>query len=232
MKTLEIIGYKRANLGKSDAKSLRAEGNVPCVVYGGDKQIHFYAPAIQFRELIYTPEVYFVNLNIEGEELRCVIQDVQFHPVSENILHADFLLLFDGKSVKMDIPVKLVGTSPGVVEGGVLIHKRRSLRVEALPKDMPDEIEVDIAGLDFHKSIKVESVTAEGFSIIDPVQASIAVVEIPRALKIEEELEEELEEGMEGEEGEEGEGAERTEAGKATDKPAAEGSDSKEESKE
>ena len=125
MRKLEIIGYKRANLGKSESKSLRAEGNVPCVIYGGEKQIHFFAPAIQFRELVYTPNVYFVTLNIEGEEIQCILQDIQFHPVSEIILHADFLQLFDEKSVKMDIPVNLVGTSPGVIDGGVLVHKRR-----------------------------------------------------------------------------------------------------------
>lgn len=208
MQTLEIIGYKRANLGKSDAKSLRAEGNVPCVIYGGEEQIHFYAPAIQFRELVYSPDVYFVNLNIEGDEYRCILQDIQFHPVSEIILHADFLQLFAGKSVSMDIPVTLTGSSPGVLNGGVLVRKRRTIRVEALPKNMPSEIEVDISGLDFHKAIKVEEIEEKDFTVLDPGQASIAVVEIPRALKTaaeeEEELEGELEEGAEGEEGEEG----------------------------
>jgi len=220
MKTLEIIGYKRANLGKSDAKSLRAEGNVPCVIYGGEDQIHFYAPVIQFRDLIYTPNVYFINLNIEGQEIRCVLQDIQFHPVSEIILHVDFLQLFDGKPVSMDIPVSLVGKSPGVINGGVLVSKRRTLRIESLPKDMPSEIEVDISELDFHKSIKVESVEEKEFSILDPDQASIAVVEIPRALKMAEEEQlaaEELEAALEAEEGAEGEeGTEGTE-GKQTE---------------
>jgi len=209
MNTLEIIGYKRANLGKSDSKSLRAVGNVPCVIYGGDSQIHFYVPAIQFKKLVYSPDVYFVNLNIEGEEFRCILQDIQFHPVSEIILHVDFLQLFTGKLVSMDIPVNLVGQSPGVVGGGVLVRKRRTLRIEALPIDMPSEIEVDISGLDFHKAVKVEEVEEKDFSIIDPGQASIAVVEIPRALKIEDEVDEELEgEEGEGTEGEEGEGKE------------------------
>ena len=89
MKTIEVIGYNRANLGKSDAKRLRAEGNVPCVLYGGDEQIHFYAPMIQFRELVYTRDAHFVHLNIEGAEFRAIMQEVQFHPVSEIILHAD-----------------------------------------------------------------------------------------------------------------------------------------------
>jgi large subunit ribosomal protein L25 len=208
MKTLEIIGYKRANLGKSESKRLRNQGMAPCVLYGGKEQIHFSVPMILFRDLIYTPEVSFVNLNIEGEEYRCILQDAQFHPVSEIILHADFLQLFDGKPVRMDIPVKLVGQSPGVVEGGILIHKRRTLSVKALPKDMPEFINVDISTLDFHKAVKVGQVEEENFEILDPDQASIAVVEVPRALRAalseEEEAELEAAEGEEGAEGAEG----------------------------
>ena len=107
MKTLEIIGYKRANLGKAESSRLRAEGNVPCVLYGGKVQIHFYAPMILFRSLVYTDEAHFVHLNIEGLEFQAILQDIQFHPVSEVILHADFLELLEGKPVKMDIQVKL-----------------------------------------------------------------------------------------------------------------------------
>ncbi len=183
MKTIEIIGYKRANLGKAESKKLRAEANVPCVLYGGDEQVHFYAPMILFRELIYTRDAHFVHLNIEGEEYRAILQDVQYHPVSEIILHADFLQLFEGKKVKMDIPVKLVGQSPAVMEGGVLIHKRRSLSVLALPKNMPSHIDVDISNLQFHHSIKVQDVENENYEILDTKIASIAVVEVPRALK-------------------------------------------------
>jgi len=215
MQTLEIIGYKRANLGKSESKRLRAEGFVPCVVYGGDHQVHFYAPMIQFRPLVYTGEAHFVHLNIEGEEFRAILQDIQFHPVSEIILHADFLQLFTGKMVKMDIPVKLVGVSPGVVAGGTLVHKRRTLSVSALPKDMPEHIDVDIAALDFHKAIKVETVSLPDIEIHDSAIASIAVVEIPRALIVAED-EEGDEEGVEGEEGAEGE-AEGSEGTKAAE---------------
>ncbi len=183
MKTLEIIGYKRANLGKSESKKLRNEGNVPCVLYGGDKQVHFYVPMIQFRNIVYSPDVYFVNMDIEGTEYKCILQDVQFHPVSEIILHADFLQLFDDKPVKMDIPVSLTGTSPGVVNGGTLVHKRRTITIKALPGNMPEMIEVDISSLDFHKSVKVAEVMEKDFEIQDPDQASIAVVEVPRALR-------------------------------------------------
>lgn len=183
MKTLEIIGYKRANLGKSESKKLRNEGNVPCVLYGGNKQVHFYVPMIQFREIVYSPDVYFVNMDIEGTEYKCILQDVQFHPVSEIILHADFLQLFDDKPMKMNIPVSLAGKSPGVINGGTLVHKRRTLNIKALPNNMPDLIEVDISSLDFHKSVKVGEVEEKDFEIQDPDQASIAVVEVPRALR-------------------------------------------------
>ncbi|MCF6359906.1 MAG: 50S ribosomal protein L25/general stress protein Ctc [Cyclobacteriaceae bacterium] len=202
MKTIEIIGYKRANLGKSEAKKLRSEANVPCVLYGGDKQVHFHAPMILFRELIYTQDAHFVSLNIEGEEYQAIIQDVQFHPVSEIILHADFLQLFPGKKIKMDVPVKLIGKSPAVMEGGVLIHKRRKLTVLSLPKNMPSHIDCDISELVFHHSVKVKDVTPGDYEILDTKIASIAVVEIPRALKAAEDEEAEGEEGAtEGEEG-------------------------------
>ena len=212
MKTIEIIGYRRANLGKSDAKRLRAEGNVPCVLYGGEEQIHFYTPMILFRELVYTRDAHFANINIEGTEHKAILQDIQFHPVSEIIVHADFLMLFEGKPIRMDIPVKLIGVSPSVIEGGLLVHKRRTLSLLALPKNMPSHIDVDISELVFHHSVKVQDVEEKDFEILDTKIASIAVVEVPRALIVAED--EEDEEGLEGEEGEEGlegeEGAEGT----------------------
>lgn len=213
MNSIEIIGYKRANLGKQDSKRLREDGNVPCVLYGGDEQIHFHAPMILFRDLVYTRDAHFVSLNIEGQEFRAILQDIQFHPVSEIIVHADFLQLFEGKPVRMDVPVKLVGQSPSVIEGGILVHKRRSLSVMALPKNMPAHIDVDISGLIFHHSVKVQDVEAVDFEILDTPIASIAVVEVPRALKTAEEEEADALEGEELEGGEEG--AEAPEGGDA-----------------
>jgi len=206
MKTVEVIGFKRANLGKKEAKDLRAEGNVPCVLYGGDEQIHFYSPAYLFRDLVYTQEAHFVHLNIEGDEYEAILQDTQFHPVSDMIIHADFLQLFDHKKVKMDIPVHFVGTSPGATKGGALVKKRRTLKILSLPKQMPEYIEVDMSNLDFGKAIKVEEVKEDGFEILDTKIASIAVVEIPRALRGKSEEEEEMEaaEAALAEEGEEG----------------------------
>lgn len=187
MKTIEIIGYRRANLGKSDAQKTRQEGNVPCVLYGAGEQIHFYSPVILFRDLIYTNEAHFVHLNIEGEEFQAILQEAQFHPISEIILHVDFLRINEDRKIKMEIPVRLVGQSPGVAKGGALVRKRATLKVFAFPKDMPDHVDVDCSALDFHHSVKVSDVTAENLEFLDPKQASIAVVEVPRAAKLAEE---------------------------------------------
>lgn len=184
MKTVEIIGYKRANLGKADAQKLRDEGLVPCVLYGGNEQIHFYSPMILFRELVYTNEAHFVHVNIEGQECQAILQEVQFHPVSEIILHADFLRISEDRKIKMSIPTRLVGQAPGVAKGGALIRKRATLKVYGFPKDMPDHLDVSVAELDFHHAIKVGDMKVAGLEFLDPKQATIAAVEVPRAAKL------------------------------------------------
>jgi len=213
MKTLEIIGYKRANLGKSESKKLRDQGNVPCVVYGGKEQMHFYAPMILFRPLVYSPDIYFVELNIEGKITKCILQDIQFHPVSEMILHADFLELYDEKEIKMHVPVRFYGDAPGIRAGGRLMINSRNLLVRAMPKDMPESIDLDISEIELGQTIKVKEVKVNNFEILNSPQVSIASVSIPRAAKLEDELEEEeLEEGEEV--AAEGEGAPKEEGGK------------------
>ena len=187
MKTVEIIGYRRANLGKTGSQKLRDEGLVPCVLYGGDEQIHFYSPMILFRDVVYTNEAHFVHLNIEGEESQAILQEVQFHPVSEVILHADFLKISEDRKVKMSIPIRLVGEAPGVAKGGALVRKRAALKVYGFPKDMPDHIDVDVSTLDFHHAIKVGDMKMDRLDFMDPKHASIAVVEVPRAAKLLEE---------------------------------------------
>lgn len=203
MKTLEIIGYKRANLGKTESKILREQGNVPCVIYGGEEQLHFYTPMILFRSLVYTPENYFVNLNVEGKVYKCILQDIQFHPVSEIIVHADFLELNENKKIKMNVPVKFYGDSPGIRQGGKLMVNNRSLLVKALPKDMPESIQLDISGISLGQTVKVKDVRVENFEIMNSPQVTIASVSIPRAAKTGDLEEEGLEEGekAEGEEG-------------------------------
>lgn len=184
MKTIEIIGYRRANLGKSESKRIRENGDVPCVLYGGDTQIHFRSPMILFRDLVYTNQAHFVHLNIEGEECKAILQEVQFHPVSEILLHADFLRISDDRKIKMDIPVTLVGVAPGVSKGGSLVRKRASLKVYGFPKDMPDHIDVDVSGLDFHHAVKVGDMQLPGLEFLDPKAAAIAAVEVNRAAKL------------------------------------------------
>ena len=187
MKTIEIIGYRRANLGKVESQKLRDEGSVPCVLYGGNEQIHFHSPMVLFRELVYTNEAHFVHFNIEGEEGQAILQEVQFHPVSEVILHADFLRISDDRKIKMSIPARLVGQAPGVSKGGALVSKRSALKVYGFPKDMPDHIDVDVSTLDFHHAVKVGDIKIANLELLDPKQASVAVVEVPRSAKLAEE---------------------------------------------
>lgn len=183
MRSLEIVGFKRANLGKKNAQELRRDAMVPCVLYGGAEQVHFHVPMIMFRELVYSPNVYEARISIDGTTHRAVLQDYQMHPVSEVLLHADFLELQEGKEVKMDVPVKFVGTSPGVMAGGTLVTKLRKLKVKALPEALPDFVEVNISELELGKSIKVGKVEAQGYRILTDRLAPVATVTIPRALK-------------------------------------------------
>lgn len=185
MKTLEVIGFKRANLDSASLSEIRESGNVPCVVYGPGikEQIHFYSPIILFRELIYTPEVHLVKLNIEGTIVKAVLKDAQYHPVSEALLHADFVAYSENKPIKFEIPVKVIGNSPGIAKGGKLEMKTRVLKVKGLAKDFPDFITVDISNLDLGKSFKVEDLEVEGFEILTSPNVSIVTIGIPRALR-------------------------------------------------
>lgn len=203
MKTLEITGYKRANLGKSDARKLRSEGKVPCVLYGGKEQIHFETPMINFRDLVYTSDVHYVDISVDGTRSQAILQDIQFHPVSEIILHADFLVLKDDKPISMEIPVRTKGNAPGVAEGGKLYINQKYLLVKALPKDMPEEIMVDISKLKLGGSIKVAEIVPGDFEFLTSEMVSVVSVETPRTIRV---VEREDEEDLEGEEGEEGEG--------------------------
>jgi large subunit ribosomal protein L25 len=184
MKIIEIIGRKRANLGKSTAKVMRREAVVPCVLYGNKvEQVFFSVDMIQFRDLVYTPKVHQVDLNIEGTHYKAILQEVQYHPVSEVILHADFLVVSETKPVKMEIPVKITGTSPGVQKGGKLLTKVQRLKVSALAKDMPDFIEVSVSDLDLNKSVKVSDIKTNNYTILNSPLVTIATVVLTRALK-------------------------------------------------
>lgn len=183
MKTIEIIGYQRANLGKKASKDLRAASLVPCVLYGGAEQVHFSVPMILFRELLYTPMVHQVDLNIEGTHYQAVVQEAQFHPVNEVILHVDFLELDENKPVKMQVPIRMQGTAVGVTKGGKILTKLRKISVKALPKDMPDYVDIDVSGLDMGKSIKVSEVKSQNFTILNSPLIPVVSIEIPRGLR-------------------------------------------------
>jgi large subunit ribosomal protein L25 len=183
MNSIAISGSPRENVGKRDAKVLRYAGQVPAVLYGGKEQLHFSIDAPALRDLVYTPEVNFAELNIAGKKYKAVMQDIQFHPLTEKIQHIDFLQLFDDKNVTIDIPVKLTGTSPGVKEGGKLVQKLRKLKVNALPKDMPQYVEVSLEPLTVGKSVRVRDLKPKGFTITNVQEDTVVSVIMSRALK-------------------------------------------------
>ena len=183
MKTTEIVGFKREDLGTASSKALRADGNVPCVVYGGKEVIHFHTPAYLFKDLLYSPEAFMVKLNVEGVEKTCVLQDCQFHPVSDMLLHVDLMEVFDDKPVTMEIPVQVKGKAKGTERGGLVYVKSKKLKVKALPANMPQYVEIDVTPLDLGKSVKVMDVQTEGYEIVTSEKVTIVGVIIPRALK-------------------------------------------------
>ena len=207
MKTLAISAKLRNGTGKTDSKALRNQGNVPCVLYGGEKQVCFYAHENDFRSLVYTPDVFIVELDIEGEKFRVVMQDLQFHPVTDKLLHLDFLQIFDDKEVTMTIPVHLEGMAIGIRNGGVLSFRRRKIITRAIPGNLPDYIEINIADLDIGHSVFIKDLRVDEYTFLAPDNAVVVGVRTARELIIEEEELEE-EEGVEGEEGAEGEATE------------------------
>lgn len=183
MKKLEIVGYQRANLGKKASRDFRADGLVPCVLYGGKEQVHFSVPLILFRDLLYTPDVYEVELNIEGDIYRAILQDTQFHPVNDVVIHADFMEVDDSKTIKINVPIKFIGNSPGVIKGGKLVQKLRKMTLKGTVNNIPDAVEVSISHLDLGKSVKVGEVSVANCTILNPTSNPIATIGIPRALK-------------------------------------------------
>src|SRR5258707_2352820 len=183
MKSIAISGSPRENVGKRDAKELRYQALVPAVLYGGATQTHFSVSAADLKPVVYTPVVHFIDLDIAGVKSQAIIKDLQFHPLTEQIIHADFLLLDDKKPITMEIPVKLTGTSPGVKTGGKLVQKLRKLRIKALPKDHLDAIEVSIDTLEVGKSVKVGDLELSNQTITNAKEDTIVSVTTSRALR-------------------------------------------------
>jgi large subunit ribosomal protein L25 len=221
MKKVSLSGSLRENVGKKDAKKHRKDGNVPCVLYGGKEQTHFIVTELGFKKLIFTPDVFLVNLEIGGKEYQAVLQDVQYHPVTDRVLHADFLEVIPGKPIIVGLPLTFEGTSPGVIRGGKMIKKMQKIRVKGLIEDMPEYIVVDISKLEIGGSIKIKDIELDKLTTLDPPNSVIVRVKTARAV-------EEVEGADEDEEGEEGEGEEGAAEGgeDAAAKPEGEGAES------
>jgi large subunit ribosomal protein L25 len=189
MKTIEIKGSFRTELGKKSSKQLRKTGNVPCVIYGKEKNIHFHAHENSFKNLVYTPEAHLVKLSIEDKEYKAVLKDMQFHPVNDKILHADFIEIFDNKPVVINIPVKVTGDSEGVIAGGKLSIKRRTLKVKGLADDLPESLPIDITELKIHEGIKVGELSYDKIELLDPKKSMVLTIATSRvAQKTDEEV--------------------------------------------
>jgi len=180
MKTVSLSGSLRGNVGKKDAKAQRVAGKVPCVIYGGKEQIHFSTDVTNFKPILYTPASFLININVDGKEYLTVLQDVQSHPVTDNILHVDFMELDPKKPVIISVPIKVTGTSPGVLKGGKLVKKFRKLKVKAMIKDLPDEIEISINDLDINQSVKVADVKLDNVEFLDIKSGLILSVQTTR----------------------------------------------------
>jgi large subunit ribosomal protein L25 len=183
MKTIAISGSLRENVGKRDAKGLRYEGKVPAVLYGGKDQTHFAVVITELKDAIYTPEANFVEIDLNGTKTKAIIKELQFHPVTDVLLHVDFLQLDEKKEILMEIPVKLTGVSPGVKMGGKMVQKLRKLRVKALPKDMPQAVEVSIAKLEVGGLFRVRDLEKAAYVITNTPEDTIVSVGMSRALK-------------------------------------------------
>ncbi len=182
MKSLAITGARRAAQSKQETKRLRAEGKVPCVLYGGKEQVHFSAPALSLRGLVYSPNVYIVDLDIEGSTHRAVMKELQFNTVSDRLQHIDFLEIKDDKKVVVDIPVRLTGTPTGVRAGGQMLHKMRMLKISALPKDLPDQFELKVDDMEIGHTIRVRDMKLDGVTFLDIPAAAIVAVKTARAV--------------------------------------------------
>ncbi|PWG06025.1 50S ribosomal protein L25/general stress protein Ctc [Polaribacter aquimarinus] len=190
MKSITIKGSKRESVGKSATKALRNAGMVPCVIYGGKTPIHFSAEEKAFKNLVYTPNVYTASIDVDGQTIPAILQDIQFHPVTDRILHVDFYQLFDDKEVTMNIPVKLTGTSPGVLNGGSLRFTNRKLKIKAVPANLPDFVSADISKLKIGNKLFVTELKNDDYTFMHPDNTVVVQVRTSRNAVAEEETEE------------------------------------------
>lgn len=183
MKTFDVSGKLRETVGKKDSAKLRNEGKVPCVLYGTEEPVHFYCEAADLRKLIYTSKVYIVNLDIDGAKHQAIMQDIQFHPVSDDTMHIDFLKVGDDKPVKVNVPVKTKGYAKGMKSGGKLQVEMRYLTVSALAKDLPDEITIDITNLAIGQSFRVGDIKSDSLTILNSKSVPVVRIVVTRAAR-------------------------------------------------
>ncbi len=182
MKSITIKGSERESVGKVATKALRNAGAVPCVLYGGDQPVHFSAEEAAFKNLVYTPNAHTVVIELDkGKSFNAVLQDIQVHPVSDKILHIDFYQLFDNKEVTMEVPVRIVGTSPGVLLGGDLRVNQRKLKVKTLPANLPDFLDADISSLEMGNKLYITKLQSEKYKLLHPDNTVVCQVRISRA---------------------------------------------------
>ena len=183
MKTFELKGSKRESIGKKATKACRNESLIPCVLYGGEEVVHFTITSESVRKLIYTPEVFIVNLSIAGKEYAAILKDTQFHPVSDALLHADFLQIFEDKPVVLEIPIVLEGLAQGVKDGGKLSMNMRKLKVKGLYKNFPEKLVIDIENLALGKTIQVGNLSFDNLEIMNVKDNVVAAVKLTRAAR-------------------------------------------------
>jgi large subunit ribosomal protein L25 len=182
MKSVSLSGSLRENVGKKDAKKHRRDFHVPCVMYGGKEQIHFVADEKELMRLMHSPLVHLYDLSIGGKQFKTIVQDVQYHPVTDRLLHVDFKEIVAEKPVVIGVPIRVTGTAPGVLRGGKLVKKMRKLTIRALVQHLPDEITVSIDTLDIGMSMKVSDMVMENVTFLDPVSTVIVTVRSARTV--------------------------------------------------
>ena len=197
MKEVSLSGSLRANVGKKDAKAVRNSGNVPCVLYGNGTQTHFSVRHVDMHKIMFSPDVYAINIDIDGKTVKAIIQESQQHPLTDKIMHVDFLELQDDKMAKVDIPVTLSGRSIGVMNGGRLQQVFRKLTVLGYPKDIPDTIDVDITDLKIGGSVRVKALESDSLRLLNAPNAVVVSVKMARGAVLDEEEEEAGEEAEE-----------------------------------
>ena len=185
MKSVQLSGSLRANVGKVNAKAVREKGNVPCVIYGGTEQIHFEADIRAFKPVIFTPNAHIVEIDLGGKVYKTVLQEAQYHKITDNLIHADFLEIQEGKPVTANIPIVLTGQSEGVKKGGKLVLKMRKLKLRGIAANLPDAIEVSISKLDIGDSVSVGEIVVEGATLLNAKNVSVVSVTTTRAVAAE-----------------------------------------------